>query len=140
RARLKMLAQSANSEGKRRICAAYQAGAKRSFLTNVAREAHAAELPARGGREEIAIARADVGGRRRAGSAAQDVLIRHELAVVFADRPRRRTIAGIRVVRTARPFPYVAKHLHRTLRCGRRRRMKAFILEKIAIQRLHGGK
>ena len=51
-----------------------------------ARQAQAAELPARLGREKVAVARADVAARRRAGTAAQHVLARHELAVVLADR------------------------------------------------------
>ena len=47
---------------------------------------NAAELPVRVGREEVAVARADVAGRRGARAAAQHVLVAHELAVVLAER------------------------------------------------------
>src|SRR6266850_211896 len=46
-------------------------------------EPDARELPARGRRKEVAIARADVSRRRRRGTAAQHQLAAHELAVVF---------------------------------------------------------
>ena len=56
----------------------------------VARQAQAAELPARVGRKEVAVARADVARGRGARAAAQHELVAHELAVVLADRARRR--------------------------------------------------
>src|SRR6266436_3780051 len=50
-------------------------------------------------------------GRGHRGAAAQDHLVAHELAVVFADRSDCRPKAGIGNVRTRRPLPYVAEHL-----------------------------
>src|SRR4029077_8199257 len=77
------------------------------------REPNPAELPLRFGRKEVAVARPDVTGRRRARAAAQDELVAHELAVVLADRTGERPVAGIRQVGGLRPFPDVAVHLHR---------------------------
>src|SRR5690348_7926912 len=74
-------------------------------------ETHAGELPARRGREEVAVARAQVRLRTRAAAAAQHALAAHELAVVFAERAGPRPIAGIRQVRAARPFPDIAEQL-----------------------------
>ena len=59
------------------------------------RETQPAELPLRIGREEVAVARAHVAGRRGARAAAQHELVAHELAVVFADGARQRPIARI---------------------------------------------
>src|SRR5689334_21201364 len=78
---------------------------------SLAREPDARELPARVRREEVAVGRTHVSGRRGAGFAAQDVLAAHELAVVFADRAGRGAIAGVGRVRRRRPFPHVAVQL-----------------------------
>lgn len=48
---------------------------------------------------------------------AQHVLVGHEFAVVLAHRAGRRPVAGIRLVRTARPFPYVAVYRQRARLC-----------------------
>src|SRR5215212_4410828 len=64
-----------------------------------------AELPARRGIEEIAVARAGVAERRRMRTAAQHHLIDHEFAVVFAEGAERRAISGVGEVRAARPLP-----------------------------------
>ena len=58
-------------------------------------QAHAAELPLRLGREEVAVAGAHVARGRGARAAAQHVLVAHELAVVFADGARRRAVARV---------------------------------------------
>src|SRR5271163_381670 len=52
---------------------------------NLSGQAQAGELPARARREEVAIGRADVGGRGDAGATAQNDLAGHELAVVLAE-------------------------------------------------------
>src|SRR5207247_6465854 len=49
------------------------------------------------------------------GTAAQNILIAHELAVVFAERPRRHAITWIRRVGATRPFPDIAKDLVKVL-------------------------
>ena len=67
--------------------------------SGVARQAHAAELPLRVGREEVAVAGADVARRRGARAAAQHELVAHELAVVFADRACERAKAAGRAGR-----------------------------------------
>src|SRR5207237_5083597 len=77
----------------------------------IACESDAGELPALFRLKEIAIRAANMSTRRRAGTAAQDVLVAHEFAVIFAERARCGVIAGIRRVGAARPFPYVAEHL-----------------------------
>src|SRR5512132_4130296 len=77
----------------------------------VLREAHPGELPALVWIEEVAIGRPQMAVRRDARSSAQDHLIAHELAVVFADGTGRRAITGIGCIRAARPFPDVAEHL-----------------------------
>ena len=59
------------------------------------RQPNARELPARVGREEVAIRRPDMGDGGRAGSAAQHKLIAHELAVVFTQLSRQRSITRV---------------------------------------------
>ena len=74
-------------------CAPGRAGQRtdrRVRSSRVARQPETAELPACVGREEIAVGRADVRARGRAGAAAQHVLVAHEFAVVLADRAGRR--------------------------------------------------
>src|SRR5690606_39176809 len=71
-------------------------------------QAQAGELPARSGREEVAVGGADVAGRGRAAAAAQDQLSAHELAVVFAERARQRAEARVRTVGARGPLPAVA--------------------------------
>ena len=78
-------------------------------LRGVPRQPDAAELPARVGVEEVAVARADVIRGRRARSAAQHDLVAHELAVVLAERARRRRITGVGRVGAARPLPDVSE-------------------------------
>ena len=77
----------------------------------IACESDPCELPAFFRLEEIAVGAANVSARRGAGTAAQNVLVAHEFAIVFAERAGRGAITGIRGVGAARPFPNVAKHL-----------------------------
>src|SRR5579884_4442633 len=67
--------------------------------------------PARRGREEIAIGGADMPGRGHRRAAAQHHLVRHELAVVFADRPGSGAEARIGGIGAGGPLPHVADHL-----------------------------
>src|SRR2546423_7881257 len=85
------------------------------------REPDARELPARVRREEVAIRRAYVPARRRARAAAQDELVAHELAVVFAERAREGHEARIRPVRARRPLPRVAEDARAAARMQRAR-------------------
>src|SRR3546814_292974 len=77
----------------------------------VLRQPQPCELPALVGIEEVAVGRADMAGRGDAGTAAQSHLVAHELAVVLANRARRRAEAGIGLVGALRPFPDVPDHL-----------------------------
>src|SRR5439155_18165949 len=61
--------------------------------------------------EEVAVAAAGMAARRGARRAAQDQLIAHELAVVFAQGAGERLVAGIADVRAGGPLPNVAEHL-----------------------------
>src|SRR5204863_3968964 len=78
--------------------------------------------PACRGRKEVAVGRPDMAGRGHRGTAAQDHLVAHELAVVLADRSGCRTKAGIGNVGTRRPLPYVAEHLPQRRLINKRRR------------------
>ena len=82
-----------------------------TLVSRLSREAHAGELPARIGGEEVAVGGANVRGGRRAAATAQHVLPAHELAVVLAHGAGRGTKARVRRVVAARPFPHVAEHL-----------------------------
>src|SRR5205085_12562529 len=73
-------------------------------------QSHARELPARIGREEVSVAGSNMRARRGARAAAQDVLVDHEFAVVFAERARRGAEARIRRIRAVGPLPDIAKH------------------------------
>ena len=85
----------------------------------VVHEPDSAELPARRRIEEIPIARARVPVRRRLRASAQHHLVNHELAVVFAERIRRRAIAGIGQIGAARPLPDMPNASSRSLRALR---------------------
>src|SRR4051794_33325503 len=76
------------------------------------------ELPASFRREKVAIGRSDVRRGGGARSAAQHELPAHELAVVFAQRARKRMEAGVSEVGARRPLPAVAKELGRTFEGG----------------------
>ena len=80
----------------------------------VACESDSGELPAFFRLKEIAIGAADMSAGCRTGTAAQDVLIAHEFAVVLAKRAGSSAVAGIGRVGAARPFPNVAEHLLKT--------------------------
>ena len=84
--------------------------------SGIFRKANTAELPARLRRKEIAIRCPDMTSRRSTRSAAQHILIAHELAVVLAECTGRRRITGIGRVRTLRPLPDLAEHLRESLR------------------------
>ena len=77
-----------------------------------------AELPAIRRVEKIPVTRPDVPGWRCAGTAAQDQLVGHELAVVFADGPRRGFVAGVGTVGAGRPFPDIPVQLTRSFTHG----------------------
>src|SRR5689334_19987442 len=72
------------------------------------RQPYPRELPSRVRREEVPVGPADVPGRRRAGAAAEDELVAHELPVVLPDRPRRGLEARVGGILAPRPFPDVA--------------------------------
>ncbi len=81
------------------------------LLRRVLGETEAGELPAGGGREEVAIGGADVGGGRDAGASAKDDLGGHELAVVLAEGAGERLVAGVAGVAAGGPLPHVAEDL-----------------------------
>src|SRR5690606_10522738 len=83
----------------------------RSMGARITREAHAREGPALVGMKEIAVRRPRVPARGDRAAASQHPLPAHELAVVFAERARRRLVAGVRLVSAARPLPNVAVEL-----------------------------
>src|SRR5579875_1933865 len=93
-----------------------ESGMKRTFLCRVdwlqasslPGQADARELPARLRRKEIAIAGADMGSRRHAGTAAQNHLSAHELAVVLAQRSCERAETRIAEIGACRPLPAIA--------------------------------
>src|SRR5262249_60850290 len=66
---------------------------------------YAAELPARGRIKEVAVAYAGVARGRGVRAPSQHHLIDHELAVVFAERAGRRTVARIGRIGAAGPLP-----------------------------------
>src|SRR4051812_21236238 len=79
------------------------------------------------GREEIAIAGADVAFGCGARSAAQHELVTHEFAVVFADCASCRRKSRISNVGTRGPLPNVSEHLLQTLtRSGLRTKLLGF--------------
>src|SRR5262249_32233602 len=76
--------------------------------SEVLSEPHAGKLPACLGGEEVPIRPPGVGARRDTRCAAEHHLVAHELAVVLAQRPDRRCVAGIGRVGAGGPLPYVA--------------------------------
>ena len=80
-------------------------------LGTVAGQAEAAELPAGGGAEEVAIGGADVSLGCDAGAAAEDDLGAHELAVVLAQGAGEGLVAGVAGVGGLGPLPDVAEEL-----------------------------
>src|SRR3954470_5886448 len=85
-----------------------EANASTRTTSVVAGEAYPGERPAVVRIEEVPIARPHVRPRRRAAAASQDILVRHELAVVFAERAFQRPVPGVGRVPRRRPFPDVA--------------------------------
>src|SRR5262245_51388324 len=77
----------------------------------IAGQTNSGELPTRVRWKEIPIRRAYMSRRRRARTAAQDILSAHELAVVFADCAGGRLEAWISGVVAAGPFPNVSVKL-----------------------------
>src|SRR4029434_141099 len=77
----------------------------------IARESDPCKLPAFFWLEEIAISTANVTARGGAGTATQNVLVAHELSVVFAEGAGHSAIAGVGRVGAPSPFPNVAEHL-----------------------------
>src|SRR5450432_2674482 len=84
----------------------------------ITRQPDSRELPSGRRGEEIAIAGAKMRCRGDAGTAAQDVLVAHEFAVVFPDRAAGGPIAGIGVVAAASPLPDVAEKLPQRPACS----------------------
>src|SRR5436309_1567012 len=71
-----------------------------------------------------------------AGTAAQDILVAHELAVVFTNCAGRSTITRVGGIRAPRPFPNVTKHLaNLSILSSRCSRMKLLVLDEIAFDR-----
>src|ERR1700688_24187 len=86
-------------------------------MSDILRQAETAELPPRGGAEEIAIRHALMPRWRGAGSAAQHHLVNHEFAVVLTERTRRRPIMRIGQVGASGPLPHIlVKALHKRTR------------------------
>src|SRR6056297_2844368 len=77
----------------------------------LARQPDAGELPAVRRIKEIAIAATRMASGGSAGTPAQDHLVAHELAVVFTDGTRRRSIARVGAVGAGRPLPALAEEL-----------------------------
>src|SRR5690606_16249607 len=90
-----------------------------------------AELPARRRRKEIAVAGAQMRGRRGARSASKNILVHHELAVVFSDGARSCAEARIRCIRARSPLPDIAEAT-RPSGAG----MQPPALQKITLERL----
>src|SRR5262245_8807158 len=80
-------------------------------VLNVLGEANAEELPPVVRIEEVAVARADVPGRRDARTAASDPLVAHEFAVVLAERAVERPEPRVRAIGRSAPFPNVSPKL-----------------------------
>src|SRR5260370_13458018 len=100
----------------------------------MAREANSCELPAFLGLEKVPIGAANMPAGSGAGTAAQDVLVAHELTVVFAECARRSAITGVGGISAPRPFPDVAKHLMAMPILSRDRR--GFRLKVISLDQL----
>src|SRR5439155_23373910 len=110
-------------------------------LLRIARQPNAGELPAFLRLEKVAIGAANMRARRSAGATPHDVLVAHELSVVFAERPGSGAITGIRRIGAAGPFPNIAKHLMKVSRLRGSRswsRMKRFVLDKISFNQRIG--
>src|SRR5882762_8502462 len=80
--------------------------------SNIPGKAQASELPALMRIEEIAIRCSHVPARRRAASASQHMLPRHELAVILTHGALGRPKSRIGKIGAGGPFPNVAEHLH----------------------------
>src|SRR6266536_5684896 len=77
------------------------------------------ELPLGVGRKEVAVGGPNMRQGGGARAAAQDVLVAHELSIVFPDRPRTWLEVRIGRVGALGPFPHVAIHLRETPTAGR---------------------
>src|SRR6266567_5418507 len=76
------------------------------------------ELPLGIGRKEVAVGGPHMSKGGSAGAAAQDVLVAHELSIVFSDRPRPRLEVRIGRIGALGPFPHVAIHLRQAPTTG----------------------
>ena len=92
------------------------------LLVSTTGQSNSAELPTRLRGKEIAVGPTHVADGRCARPAAQDVLIAHELSVVFTKRAARCFISRIRRIRTRCPFPDVSVQIPE---CGRGRGLVA---------------
>src|SRR5262245_31843174 len=107
-------------------------------LLCVSCESDSGELPAFFRLKKIAVGAADVRAGGGTGTTAQDVLVAHEFAVVFARRSGSSAVAAVRRVGAARPFPRVAKHLVKLQIVSRSRHwlwVKSLVFDKITFDR-----
>src|SRR5690242_10957434 len=91
------------------------------------------ELPARGGRKEVAIGCPAVASRRRAACALEHELAAHELPVVLANRTRGRREARVGSEGALCPFPDVPEHS-----AAWTRRDRSGLVELVADLRVRG--
>ena len=108
-------------------------------ISDVRRQSNSGELPPSIRREEVAVGRADVRQGGRTAPAAQDELVAHELAVVFAQGPRHRPVARIRDVLAPGPLPDVAVELSQPAAQGCRGGVHPAGFEKVPLDWLMGG-
>src|SRR5688500_6169843 len=80
-----------------------------STFSSVLSKAHPRELPARGRREEAAVAGARMAAWSRAAGALQQHLAAHELAIIFANRALLGLEAGVGKESRAGPLPHIAE-------------------------------
>src|SRR5438034_5934324 len=78
--------------------------------SSVASKPNPRKLPARVGREEIAVRGPAMAARGRAARALEDQLAAHELAVIFADCALGRRKTGVWRKGARGPFPDVPEH------------------------------
>src|SRR4249919_4328641 len=80
-----------------------------STFSSVLSKAYSRELPARGGREKIAVAGARMASRGGAAGAFQHHLAAHELAVILAHGARLWLEAGVGQIGGLGPLPDIAE-------------------------------
>src|SRR5690606_7646531 len=101
--------------------------------SKVLRQPEAGELPLLVRVEEVPVARPRVAARRRAAGPLEHPLSRHELAVVLADRARRRLEARIGQVGGASELPAVAEQRRPAARQRRPRPVELVARRRVVI-------